>query len=114
MPMASIARSDRRGSSSASADIVGSWKLLAKAGERTNEYTVDIKRDGDKLTGRIMAADGGGLDLTKLSFAGNVLKFTVPADEGNYEVEGTLEGGKLSGTYQAPNGQKSTWQGTRL
>ncbi len=98
----------------ASASISGKWKIVAHDGARTLEYTMELKREGDTISGRLVGSDGQSAEITNVSFSGNKLKFTLPTDNGNYLVEGQLEGDKLTGTYTAPSGRKDTWEGKRL
>jgi len=98
----------------ASASIRGKWKIVAHDGARTLEYTMELKQEGDTLSGRLVAPDGQSTNIASASFSGNKLKFTLPTDNGNYLVEGQLEGDKLTGTYTAPSGRKDTWEGKRL
>lgn len=102
------------GAVAASAGIAGSWKVMAKDGERTREYTMELKQAGDALSGTMLTPDGEVVILSKLSFADNTLKFIVLTDEGVYQVEGKLESNKLTGTYLTPNGRKDTWEASRV
>ena len=73
-----------------------------------------IKKDGESYQIKMTSAAGESLDATKVSFADRKLKFSLPTGDGVYEVEGTLDGGKLAGTYLTPDGRKDTWDGSRM
>jgi len=93
------------GGASASS-IEGAWK--------TDQYTLEFKRDGANLTGKVVMPDGQAVPLTKASFANGVVRFEVGSPDGNYEVEAKLEGDRLAGTYKTPSGNKRDWEATRL
>jgi hypothetical protein len=93
------------GGASASS-IEGTWK--------TDQYTLEFKRDGDTLTGKLLMPDGQTIPLTKPSFANGVLRFEVGSPDGNYEAEAKLEGEKLVGTYKTPAGATRNWEAKRL
>lgn len=98
----------------ASAGIEGRWTLRARVGERTAEYVMEFKKDGDQLTGKLTLPDGQSVPMSKASFVDNVLKFSLATGDGSYESEAKLEGDKLVGTYTTPAGQKGDWEATRL
>lgn len=93
------------GGASASS-IEGAWK--------TDQYTLEFKREGDTLTGEVVMPDGQTIPLTKPSFANGLLRFEVGSPEGNYEAEAKLDGDKLVGTYKMPSGNKRDWEAKRL
>lgn len=95
------------------AEIQGTWKLKARQGDRTTEFTLDLKLEAGALAGKITGPDGNTLNISKASFTDNLLKFSVATPDGTYEVEGRLEGGKLKGNYIGPGGIKDTWEAER-
>ncbi len=95
------------------AEIQGTWKLKARQGDRTTEFTLDLKVEAGALAGKITGPDGNSLNISKASFTGNVLRFSVPAGDGGYEVEGQLEEGRLKGHYTGPGGIRDSWEGER-
>ncbi len=109
----------REGSSAATAattssvGVAGTWKVTAKTATGAIELTMDLKQEGNALSGRMTTSDGNTLNVTKLSFSDKTLRLTVPTDEGNYDVEGKLDGERLAGTYLGPNGTKLTWEAGR-
>lgn len=101
------------GSAGSAADIIGTWKSRARAGEGTTEYILSFKQDGDTLTGTLTLPDGQVMPMAKVTFSDNTLRFTVASGEGNYEAEGKLEGNKLRGSYTNPGGAKNNWEATK-
>lgn len=93
------------GGASASS-IEGAWK--------TDQYTLEFKRDGGSLTGKVVMPDGQAIPLTKASFANGVVRFEVGSPDGNYEAEAKLDGDKLVGTFKTPAGATRNWEAQRL
>lgn len=95
------------GAGGASASSVeGAWK--------TDQYTLEFKRDGDTLTGKVVMPDGQAVRMAKASFADGVLKFEIGSQDGAYEAEAKLDGDKLAGTYKTPSGATRNWEAKRL
>jgi amidase len=79
----------------ASADIAGSWRFnLVSFGEEIFQTKLDLKLDGDKLTGSLNDLKIEG------TVQGETLKFTASRPNGNVfaTFEGRLNGSDLSGT----------------
>ncbi len=93
--------------------IQGIWKLKAKQGDRTTDFTLELKLEAGALSGKITGPGGEPLNISKASFTDNVLKFSVVTPDGNYEVEGKLDGDKLKGNYSGPRDIKDTWEAER-
>lgn len=101
------------GGTAAAVGPVGSWKVQAKAGERTIEHIMDITEENGALRGRLTTNSGETLPLSNLTFAGGALKFAISTDDGAYNVEGKVEGDSISGTYTSPSGRRDTWAARR-
>ena len=86
--------------------IEGAWK--------TDQYTLELKRDGGSLTGKVVMPDGQTIPVTKPSFANGMLRFEVGSPDGNYEAEAKLDGDKLVGTFKTPAGATRNWEAQRL
>ncbi len=95
------------------ADLQGAWKLQVRRGEGTTEFTLVLKAEGAALAGAITGPDGRTFDIGNASFSAGELRFTVVTDEGAFQVEGKLAGGKLAGNYKAPDGAAGAWEGER-
>lgn len=101
------------GAAAGSAGVLGTWNLSAKVGEGSIPFTLELKQEGETLSGKVITADGQNLSITKAAYTEGILKFTVAGPQGNFELEGKLEGDKLSGSYTTPSGAKGPWEGTR-
>lgn len=90
--------------------IDGRWKAEVKAKaekERSRELTLDLKAEGDKLTGSVTRSskraraaeiENGKIDGNKFSFT---TVFKGKKGERKVVWEGTLEGDQISGTQRA-------------
>lgn len=81
----------------APADVAGTWILhLVQAGEETNAARVDLRVDGDKVTGTLNELKLEG------SFASDLLKLTATRPNGSQfgVLEGRLSGADLRGTVK--------------
>lgn len=94
--------------------ITGAWKLVSTLGGQTNTYRIDLKQEDGKYSGTLTTAEGDAVPLTKISFVGNTMKFTVAAPEGDYDTESKVEGRTMKGTFSAPNGEKGKFEATKL
>lgn len=96
------------------ADLLGKWKLSAETDSGKHEYTLELTRDGEKLSGLMRTEEGDEVTLAGVSYAENTLKFAVPTGEGDYEVEGKVAGKSIKGTFKAPDGKKGTWEAAKI
>ncbi|MGQ0540805.1 MAG: S9 family peptidase [Blastocatellia bacterium] len=86
------------------ADVTGVWNLLVDAGGQTVDVALDLKQDGNAVTGSMNSTVGGGT-VDKGKVAGKTVKATIKADvQGqatDLELEGTIDGDKITGTITA-------------
>ena len=78
-------------------DPAGVWRgsIKNKSGEEV-EFTLEVKRDGDKLTGALVNGDDHTVS-TSGSFEGNKLKLRY--DFYDAELDATIDGDKLEGAF---------------
>ena len=93
--------------------ILGDWKGRAEMEDGTIEFVLTLNEDAGTLKGRITLPDGMALPFESVTFADDVLKYTLSTDDGKYESEAKLEGDKLNGTVTMPSGTKRTWEAVR-
>ncbi len=94
--------------------LSGGWKCVSRGPDvPENEFQLDLDQRGDKITG--MGSNAQGSTPLKGSFDNGSFKIVVPTGAGNYELEGKLEGDKLSGNWTfTGSGAKGTWEGKRI
>ncbi len=99
--------------SSAVPTVAGKWKVSSKDAEgNTMKVTIELKQDGEKLTGQLWLENGDGAPISDGKVKGNEVSFKLEAD-GTYEISGTVDGNSISGSYKTPNGSKGTFTGSR-
>lgn len=92
------------GNSGPTANIAGKWTLIVDAPGQAVDVVLDLKQDGEYLSGTMTSMVGGGT-VDKGSIKGKLIKATIKADvQGQpteLQLEGTIEGNKISGTILA-------------
>src|SRR5215471_1097515 len=78
--------------------ISGEWDATADAGGTSLPFTLKLKLDGDKVTGSSESAQGSA-PLSKGSFAGNKLSFSLDTPNGAIAMTALLKDGKLVGDF---------------
>ncbi|MFZ5929048.1 MAG: hypothetical protein ACOYX1_16550 [Acidobacteriota bacterium] len=98
----------------APATLAGKWNVLARDAEGNQiRATLDLKVEGDRLTGAIVTESGDSAPLVDGKVQGDSFSFKIYVGDGNIEVKGRLDNGKVSGEYVTPNGSKGAYTATR-
>jgi len=97
-------KADATPTTGAGASLAGKWTVFVDAGQQV-QVTMDLKQDGDKFTGATFASIGDGtIEGGKVS--GNtftaILKASVQGQIVDFQMEGKIDGNKLSGTLTNP------------
>lgn len=96
--------------------ITGKWTLTVAAPGEAVEVLLDLKLDGDKVTGTMSSSVGGGT-ITNGTFKDKKLTATINADVQGSPTElgvvGTVDGDKISGSITAHGLGSFTYAGTR-
>jgi hypothetical protein len=100
------------------APIVGRWDLTVTAGKRSHPAWLEVEKSGNRtLVGRFVGEGGSARPISKIEFADNVMRFSIPpqweSGDADLYVEGTWSGGRLSGFWTSPSGERATWTATR-
>lgn len=103
LALAAAASVDARMSSAD--DISGKWTLAVAAPGETVDVVLDLKQDGEKITGTLSSPHGSGT-VKSGSFKDKKLAATIAADfQGSpieLQVDGTVDGEKITGSLTAP------------
>jgi hypothetical protein len=96
------------------ASLSGRWKVVAKDAEGNEiRSMLDLKVEGDRLTGAISTESGDSAPLLEGKVQGDSFSFKIYVGDGNIEVKGRQESGRLVGEFVTPNGSKGTYVATR-
>ena len=98
--------------------LTGRWQGTATGGEGSNippggvMFTMDLKLDGDKVTGTLTSVVGSGPLTGSFDAATGTLTVTMPIPDGVAEIQGKVTGDNAAGTWKhgAAQGQ---WTATR-
>lgn len=97
-------------------DVAGKWSLSVAAPGEAVEVLLDLKQDGESVTGTMTSGVGGG-PVTKGTFKDKKLSATITADiQGSRTelgVEGTVDGDTINGTITAHGLGNFAFAGTR-
>ena len=98
--------------------VDGKFKVITKTSLGERESVLELKSDGDELTGSITSADGSVEEITDGSVDGNTyfgfVDVSTPMGVMNATIEGTVEGDTLTGTVTLPIGTVLNSTGTRM
>ena len=99
-------------------EIVGRWDLTVDMGDRIVPSWLAVEKSGLKtLTGHFVAEGGSARPISIVNFNEGKVSFSIPPQwepTDKYMVfEGTLQGGKLSGTILSSLGKTYTFTGER-
>jgi hypothetical protein len=90
---------------SSNAAILGSWKVEAPTAPwEYSKTTLVITEANDVLSAKLVTEDKQELKVKTITFADNVLKFSLFIDGYNIQIEGKLADSKLTGVADSPEG----------
>ena len=85
-------------------NITGKWTLSVAAPGEAVDVILDLKQDGEAVTGTMTSTHGSG-KVTKGTFKKNKLTATLAADiqgsQAELQIDGTVDGEKISGSLTA-------------
>ncbi|MCS7044544.1 MAG: hypothetical protein NZR01_17295 [Bryobacteraceae bacterium] len=94
--------------------VSGKWEITAVDPDGTRRRaTLDLKQDGERLTGAITLETGDSLPISEGRLAGATVSFKIPVGDGEIAVSGNVAGDSVSGTYTTPTGEKGKFSGQR-
>jgi hypothetical protein len=93
----------------ASDQITGKWAANADAGGNRIDFTLDLKLDAGKVSGT-SESDMGSATLSKGTFAGDKLDFTLETPNGVITFTAVLKAGVLTGEYDFAGQAKGKWE----
>ena len=89
--------------------ITGEWAATADAQGMTIPFTLNLKLEGDKVTGT-SASDQGTTSLSKGAWSNNKLTFTLDTPNGVIGFTAMLKEGKLVGEFDFAGQMTGKWE----
>lgn len=89
--------------------ISGEWAAAADANGTQFPFTLKLKLEGDKVTGS-SDSDQGSAPVSKGSWVGNKLSFTLDTPNGAITFTATLKDGKISGDFDFAGQMTGKWE----
>lgn len=97
-----------------SAKIAGTWKLSVETPHGLVSGPLEVKQDGQKLTGKYEAEHIGSMPVTgKLDGKKVSFSLEVPGANTSITLNGTVEGDKMSGQMGGGPDHGGAWTATR-
>jgi hypothetical protein len=98
--------------------VIGRWDMAVVASGTTYPSWLEVQRSGTRtLVGRFVGSGGSARPISKIDFADNVLRFSIPPQweqgDDDLRLEGTLDGDRLSGWMTDPAGKRLIWTASR-
>ncbi len=89
--------------------ISGEWDASADAQGTSIPFTLKLKLEGDKVTGSSDSAQGAAT-LSKGTFSGGKLSFTMDTPNGAIGMTGTVKDGKIVGDFDFAGQMTGKWE----
>ena len=99
----------------APANVAGHWSVSLELGSIVGHPTLDLKQDGEKLTGTYRGRYGaspleGAVEENQLGFT---VTMTAEGQETSGYFSGTVDGDRMSGSVEFEGAGDGTWSATR-
>lgn len=95
-------------------EIEGRWDMTVNMDGKQNPSWFEVVHSGHKrLVGHFVGTGGSARPISQVFYSNGKLKFSLPpqweAEDRDFEIEGTLNNGTLTGTMVASNGKTYSW-----
>lgn len=114
----SFIHSGKGKSAPAGSPLEGRWDLTVNVDGKELPSWLEVHHSGvSRLVGQFVGAGGSARPVSKVNFKDGKFDFSLPPqwepEDRDIQVEGTLDGEKISGTLVAANGKTYNWTGLR-
>jgi len=99
----------------APANVAGQWTVSLELGSIVGHPTLELKQDGEKLTGTYRGRYGAAPleGAVKENQIGFTVTMNAEGQEASGYFSGTVEGDKMSGSVEFEGAGEGTWSATR-
>jgi len=92
--------------------VSGEWDCSADAQGTSIPFTLKLKLEGDKVSGTSESTQGA-LPISKGSFAGGKLSFSLDTPQGSINLTGMVKEGKIAGDFDFAGQMTGKWEGKK-
>ena len=98
--------------------LVGRWDLVVADSAGSYPSWLEVTTSGyNEIVGRFVGQSGSARPIGRVDYSNGSFSFAIPpqweAGKGDLELEGKMDGEKLTGTIVNPAGDRHTFTGTR-
>lgn len=98
--------------------ILGRWDMTLKRPDGDHPMWLEVRHSGFRtLVGQFVATHGSARPIARVEVSGSTFHFAIPPQwergDGDFIVEGELQGGQMSGSATLPDGQSFLWTANR-
>lgn len=98
--------------------LEGRWDITVDMDGKPSPSWLEVTHSGTKtLVGRFVSTSGSARPISEVHFKDGKFNFSIPpqweSGDGQFTVQGTLAGDKISGSLTTPNGKTYNWTGVR-
>ncbi len=98
--------------------LEGRWDITVDVAGKPLSSWLEVSHSGNyTLVGRFVSVSGSARPISEVHFKDGKFNFSIPPQwekgDGNFSVEGSVQGDKISGTLTTPEGKTNSWTGVR-
>ncbi len=98
--------------------LEGRWDITVDMAGKPAPSWLEVTHSGNHtLVGRFVSVSGSARPISEVHFKDGKFNFSIPPQwekgDGQFTVQGTLTGAKISGTLTTPEGKTHSWTGVR-
>ncbi len=98
--------------------LEGRWDITVDMGEKSSPSWLEVSHSGNHtLIGRFVSVSGSARPISEVHFKDGKFNFSIPPQwekgDGEFSVEGSVQGDKISGSLTTPEGKTHNWTGVR-
>ena len=98
--------------------LEGRWDITVDMDGKPSPSWLEVTHSGTKtLVGRFVSTSGSARPISEVHVKDGKFNFSIPpqweSGDGQFTVQGTLAGDKISGSLTTPNGKTYNWTGVR-
>lgn len=98
--------------------LEGRWDITVDMAGKPSPSWLEVTHSGTKtLVGRFVSVSGSARPISEVHFKDGKFNFSIPpqweSGDGQFTLQGTLAGDKISGSLTTPDGKTHSWTGVR-